>query len=75
MAARLTDGDEQGFAAVHFPASAHTHNHLDDAVEQGELFANVFEWVARRRRSSTQTTPGTAPQLPTWLASRVGSAR
>jgi hypothetical protein len=28
------------------PVSPHTHNALDDAIEQGELFANVFEWVA-----------------------------
>jgi hypothetical protein len=25
-------------------ASAHTHNALDDAIEQAEIFANVFEW-------------------------------
>lgn len=23
----------------------HTHNALDDAIEQGELFCNIFEWV------------------------------
>jgi len=23
----------------------HTHNALDDAIEQGELFANLFEWA------------------------------
>jgi hypothetical protein len=34
------------------PASPHTHNALDDAIEQGELFANVFEWAARRRRTA-----------------------
>ena len=22
----------------------HTHNALDDAIQQAELFANVFEW-------------------------------
>jgi hypothetical protein len=27
------------------PAAPHTHNALDDAREQGELFANVLEWV------------------------------
>ncbi len=26
------------------PARAHTHNALDDATEQAEIFANVFEW-------------------------------
>jgi hypothetical protein len=30
--------------AALLPASPHTHNALDDAIEQGELFANVFEW-------------------------------
>ncbi len=25
------------------PASPHTHNALDDAIEQGELFSNIFE--------------------------------
>ena len=26
------------------PTSLHTHNALDDAIEQAEIFANVFEW-------------------------------
>jgi len=26
------------------PNGTHTHNALDDAVEQAEIFANVFEW-------------------------------
>jgi hypothetical protein len=26
------------------PESAHTHNALDDAIEQAEIFANIFEW-------------------------------
>ncbi|QRG09492.1 3'-5' exoribonuclease [Xanthobacter dioxanivorans] len=26
---------------------AHTHNALDDAIEQAEIFANVFEWEGR----------------------------
>lgn len=26
------------------PSSPHTHNALDDAIEQAEIFANVFEW-------------------------------
>jgi hypothetical protein len=25
-------------------AHAHTHHALDDAIEQAEIFANVFEW-------------------------------
>jgi hypothetical protein len=31
------------------PRAAHTHNALDDAIEQGELFDNLFEWTLRRR--------------------------
>lgn len=26
------------------PTGKHTHNALDDAVEQAEIFANIFEW-------------------------------
>jgi hypothetical protein len=26
------------------PNGSHTHNALDDAVEQAEIFANIFEW-------------------------------
>jgi hypothetical protein len=26
------------------PAREHTHNALDDAIEQAEIFANIFEW-------------------------------
>jgi hypothetical protein len=33
------------------PQSAHTHNALDDAIEQGELFCNLFEWSLRRHLS------------------------
>ena len=29
------------------PAAAHTHNALDDAVEQAELFCNLREWDGR----------------------------
>jgi hypothetical protein len=57
------------------PASPHTHNALDDAIEQGELFANVFEWAARRRRAAAGATRNVASSTPTWLASRVGTAR
>lgn len=35
------------------PHSAHTHNALDDAVEQGELFCNLFEWALHRRLSAS----------------------
>ena len=33
------------------PHSPHTHNALDDAIEQGELFSNLFEWALRRSPS------------------------
>ena len=29
----------------------HTHNALDDAIEQGELFANLFEFATQRRNA------------------------
>ncbi len=30
------------------PRAQHTHNALDDAIEQGELFGNIFESALRR---------------------------
>ena len=37
-----SDGPIPGeFAMLSF---AHTHNALDDAVEQGEIFAHLFAW-------------------------------
>jgi hypothetical protein len=30
----------------------HTHNALDDAIEQAEIFANIFEWKGAHGRSS-----------------------
>jgi DNA polymerase III alpha subunit (gram-positive type) len=45
----------------------HTHHALDDAVEQGELFANLMEHVARRRLHETDEEDGG----PSWLAQRV----
>lgn len=38
------------------PVAAHTHHALDDAIEQGQLFVNILESVAKRgsaRRSQT----------------------
>jgi hypothetical protein len=37
------------------PHSPHTHNALDDAIEQGELFSNLFEWALQRRPSFSHT--------------------
>jgi hypothetical protein len=45
----------------------HTHHALDDAVEQGELFANLMEHVARRRSDETEAEDGE----PSWLAQHV----
>lgn len=49
--------------------SPHTHNSLDDAIEQGELFANLFRWAIRRRECRSE-----APQEssePSWLAAHI----
>lgn len=51
------------------PASPHTHNALDDAVEQGELFANLLEWVMRRR--SALVSGVDRPAAPSWLDGHV----
>jgi len=56
------------------PTAPHTHNALDDAIEQGELFANVFEWAARRRHAAAHASRSVVSTAPTWLASRVGGA-
>lgn len=49
------------------PAAAHTHNALDDAVEQGELFANLLEWASRQRSAGHC---GEDESMPSWLAPR-----
>lgn len=36
------------------PARPHTHNALDDAVEQAELFSNVFAWTLSADPTPTQ---------------------
>jgi hypothetical protein len=48
------------------PTAPHTHNALDDAIEQGELFANLLDWAARRR---TQVERAEEPEdtEPSWL--------
>ena len=53
MALAGTPADLSGKASMPahlLPSAPHTHNALDDAVEQGDLFANLVEWGARRRR-------------------------
>jgi 3' exoribonuclease, RNase T-like len=68
------ESGQSAMPASLLPSSPHTHNALDDAIEQGELFANVFEWVARRRDAAMHAPRSAASQAPAWLASRVGSA-
>jgi DNA polymerase III epsilon subunit-like protein len=52
------------------PSAPHTHDALDDAIEQGQLFANVLSWAMRRRAQVMRGGDG-EPNAPTWLASRV----
>ena len=45
---------DAGRSKVQFPLRPHrqhTHNALDDAVEQAEIFANVFQWEGAHGRS------------------------
>ncbi|HEY7456907.1 MAG TPA: 3'-5' exonuclease [Solirubrobacterales bacterium] len=52
------------------PATPHTHNALDDAVEQGELFANLLAWAMRRRaRDLGSGEPHS--DGPSWLAPNI----
>jgi hypothetical protein len=39
----------------------HTHNAKDDAVGQGELFANLMEWTAECARSSSTSVTSSPP--------------
>jgi hypothetical protein len=34
------------------PHHSHTHHALDDAIEQAEIFANVFQWEGRGGRAT-----------------------
>ena len=49
--------------------SPHTHNSLDDAIEQGELFANLFRWAIRRRQHSSEINQESSE--PSWLRERI----
>ncbi len=52
------------------PSSPHTHNALDDAIEQGELFANLLDWSMRRRESVVrQDEPQNSG--PSWLTPHI----
>jgi hypothetical protein len=52
------------------PVEPHTHNALDDAVEQGELFANLMDHAARRRFSLARDSDGEDGE-PSWLSRHV----
>lgn len=52
------------------PKHQHTHNALDDALEQGELFANLFEF-ARRRRIAVGHGREEADATPSWITRRM----
>ena len=52
------------------PVEPHTHNALDDAVEQGELFANLMDHAARRRFSLARDSDGEGGE-PSWLSRHV----
>lgn len=52
------------------PRSPHTHNALDDAVEQGELFSNLLGWsIERRAAIGRGCEPSSAG--PSWLLPRI----
>lgn len=53
------------------PSAPHTHNALDDAVEQGELFANLMELAGRRRVTQVRGRRELEDREPSWLASHV----
>lgn len=52
------------------PGHEHTHNALDDAVEQGELFANLFEFALRRRNALIHA-PSERDATPSWIRRRM----
>jgi DNA polymerase III epsilon subunit-like protein len=52
------------------PSRAHTHNALDDALEQGELFANLFEF-ARARRNARVHSVNDSDRTPSWIRRKM----
>lgn len=53
------------------PEHPHTHNSLDDAIEQGELFANLLGWALRRRFESVEGGTDAGAHVPSWLSSHI----
>jgi hypothetical protein len=53
-------------------SSPHTHNALDDAKEQGELFANVLRYaIAQRAAVAGALERSDSDDLPSWMAGRL----
>lgn len=52
------------------PKAPHTHNALDDAVEQGELFANLLRWAARLRNQAAHANRPEST-TPSWVAEHI----
>lgn len=60
------DASKDAMPAFLRAIAPHTHDALDDAVEQGELFANIFEWGLQDRRRRERATA----DAPPWLRDR-----
>lgn len=48
------------------PKRRHTHHAVDDALEQGELFNNLFSW-ALSQKEAAWSSPTSHDQGPNWL--------
>ncbi len=48
----IAQSGRAGLANILRPERPHTHHALDDAIEQAEIFANVFDWEGSNGRSS-----------------------
>lgn len=60
------------------PDAPHTHNALDDAIEQGELFATLFMLAQAQRAGDLQlrsTNELTRDVTPSWVRSQMVPAR
>jgi hypothetical protein len=47
----ISDAGRARIPAILRPEGHHTHHAVDDAIEQAEIFANVFEWEGVRGRA------------------------
>lgn len=75
QARALTTHDRSSKAAMPpwlWPSHAHTHHAADDAVEQAELFANVFKWALGGGGPQDLTSAPSDPPAPHWLSELVG---